>query len=251
MSTNDGRKQASPSSKPNMVSVWGRTGGGSDASIGNESYGRLTPTSAAQISLLGDVGISCTPLDGPALVTISNSKARLVFALLSMHQGTAVSRDRLADELWPDQVPDSWGAALRNVVSRVRTSLRDAFGVAGEEMLISINGAYVLQLPTDALLDVDHAQKQLVRAHDCLLVGDADQAAELAESAVLALRQPLLAEHDGTWVNGVRNQLTEQLVVGLETLSRASLLRGNETHALVRPAGRCSSPLYGRVLTAA
>ena len=79
---------------------------------------------AATIALLGRVGID---QDGrPAGRGLHGRRAELVFAYLAAEHERAVSRDALADALWPYALPDTWAAALRGVVCEVRRFLEDA-----------------------------------------------------------------------------------------------------------------------------
>ena len=58
-------------------------------------------------------------------------RAELVFAYLAVEHHRTVSRDELADALWPDMLPDTWAAALRSVVTEVRHFLEAAGMDAG------------------------------------------------------------------------------------------------------------------------
>jgi hypothetical protein len=49
-----------------------------------------------------------------------------VFAYLAAEHRRTVSRDELADALWPGVLPDTWAAALRGVITEVRRFLEDA-----------------------------------------------------------------------------------------------------------------------------
>ena len=61
---------------------------------------------------------------------LGSRQARLAFAFLLAERNHAVSRDELAEVLWPAQLPRSWEPAVRGVVSKVRHFLEDA-GPAG------------------------------------------------------------------------------------------------------------------------
>jgi hypothetical protein len=49
-----------------------------------------------------------------------------VFAYLAAEHRRTVSRDELADALWPGVLPDTWAAALRGAITEVRRFLEDA-----------------------------------------------------------------------------------------------------------------------------
>jgi two-component SAPR family response regulator len=68
--------------------------------------------------------------------TLPGGRAELVFAYLAVEHARTVSRDELANALWPRILPDSWAAALRSVVTEVRHFLDDA-GLPGNELITS------------------------------------------------------------------------------------------------------------------
>lgn len=65
--------------------------------------------------------------DGGRRVAIPGAKPRTLLGVLLLHQGEAVSVDRLIDELWGDEPPETATAALQVHVSNLRKALgRDA-----------------------------------------------------------------------------------------------------------------------------
>jgi predicted ATPase/DNA-binding SARP family transcriptional activator/class 3 adenylate cyclase len=73
-------------------------------------------------SVLGPVSV--TDADG-ADRTPGGERQRLLLATLLAHAGRVVSTDRLADQLWGDDLPANAAAALQNQVSRLRRLLAD------------------------------------------------------------------------------------------------------------------------------
>lgn len=81
--------------------------------------------------MVGRLGIDCA--DGLVVSRgLPGRRAELVFAYLTVEHHRTVSRDELADALWPDMLPDTWAAALRSVVTEVRRFLEEAGLDAGE-----------------------------------------------------------------------------------------------------------------------
>ena len=78
-----------------------------------------------RIVLLGRLAVDRdgVPAAGSGL---SGRRADLVFAYLAVEHRRSVSRDELADALWPGVLPDTWNAALRGVLSDVRRFLAGA-----------------------------------------------------------------------------------------------------------------------------
>ena len=202
-----------------------------------------------EITLAGDVTICRTgrPGDGsgsggtsPDAATgadkprrLRSAQARVAFALLTLERQRGVTRDALAEAVWPEGLPATWESALRTVVSRVRafvapeTSPDDAGGP-----LVAHGGRYLLHLPDDVVVDLEHAEACLAAAQEAVAAGDDERGRELAQTAVDRLRAPFLSDHDGDWVTGRREHLAEQLLTGLELLSHAASAQGDHATAL-------------------
>jgi DNA-binding SARP family transcriptional activator/tetratricopeptide (TPR) repeat protein len=73
------------------------------------------------VLVLGPVQISV----GDRAVELASYKVRSLLALLAMRAGRAVSRERLADELWDEAPPPTVTAALRVHMTSLRRILRD------------------------------------------------------------------------------------------------------------------------------
>ncbi|MDX6677293.1 MAG: family transcriptional regulator, regulator of embCAB operon, partial [Solirubrobacteraceae bacterium] len=118
----------------------------------------------------------------PASVSLPGRRAELVFAYLAAEHRRTVSRDELADALWPERLPDSWAAALRGVMSEVRRFLERG-GLGGGEILVTERSGYRLRLPDDVVVDLDAARAELAAARRLLTAGDATAAAAAAGHA--------------------------------------------------------------------
>ncbi|MET0684338.1 MAG: EAL domain-containing protein [Solirubrobacteraceae bacterium] len=179
---------------------------------------------AARIALLGRVGID---QDGrPSGRGLPGRRAELVFAYLAAEHDRAVSRDALADALWPYALPDTWAAALRGVVTEVRRFLEDA-GLDPADVLVSANGGYELRLPPGVRVDLDEARAAFRHARERLAADAPAEAAERAERAAALARRPFLPQHEGDWVDGVRDELASLHVRALELEARAHALAGD------------------------
>src|SRR5260221_12313948 len=66
--------------------------------------------------------------DEGRVLPLGGTKQRALLALLLLHANHIVSSDRLIDELWGDEPPESGTAALQVRVSK----LRKALGAGGE-----------------------------------------------------------------------------------------------------------------------
>jgi EAL domain-containing protein (putative c-di-GMP-specific phosphodiesterase class I)/DNA-binding SARP family transcriptional activator len=186
-----------------------RTGRGCDAS----------PVSAARIAVLGRLGIERESQEAQGR-GLPGRRAELVFAYLAVEHRRTVSRDELANALWPDVLPDSWAAALRGVVSDVRRFLEDG-GMDPAEVLAAGRGGYQLCLPAGVVVDVDETRGAVAAARQELAAGASSAAAARAGRAAALARLPFLPSHEGEWVDGVRAELDSIHVQALELEVRA------------------------------
>ena len=165
------------------------------------------------------------------LAALPGRRAELVFAYLAVEHRRAVSRDELANALWPDLLPDSWAAALRGVVTEVRRFL-DESGLAGSELIAAAHGGYQLRLPPGVTVDVDDARAALTEARAGVKRGDAGSVSAAASRAAMTAGLPFLPSHDGEWVQAVRAELEAIQVAALELAARAHVQAGDVRAAI-------------------
>ena len=184
------------------------------------------------IRLLGRLSID---RDGVASATaFPGRRSELVFAYLTAEHRRDVSRDELADALWPQELPDAWAAALRGVVSDVRRVIAGA-GLDAGAVLERTGGGYRLRLPPGAVVDLDEARVAVPAARARLEAEPAAAAADATRAAELA-RQPFLPRHEGDWVEGVRRELETLLVEALELAARGHARAGDARAAAAAAA---------------
>src|SRR3954462_11678117 len=148
-----------------------------------------------RIVLLGQLAIERG--DVPAAgreAMLPGRRSEVVFAFLAAEHRRSVSREELADEVWPETLPDTWNAALRGVLSDVRRFLEGA-GLDPAETLVADRGGLRLLLPDGAVVDMDEARAALDRAREHLAAGDAEAAATAAALAADQAALPFLAHH--------------------------------------------------------
>lgn len=93
-------------------------------------------------------------------------QTRHCFARLAGARGLPISREELAEELWPGELPVAWETALRAIVSKVRAALV-ASRIPGAT-ISQVSGSYRLNLPADAWLDITAAADAIHRAEAAL-----------------------------------------------------------------------------------
>jgi DNA-binding SARP family transcriptional activator len=138
--------------------------------------------------------------------SLPGAQGRLLLAMLAVEHRRPLSRDELADELWPHGLPRSWETALRALVSKLRAALGRA-GTCPDGLIANAFGCYQLQLPRNGWVDVDAAREALHAARSGLVRGDAAAAVTHARVTTLICRRPFLAGHYGAWALAKRDHL--------------------------------------------
>jgi DNA-binding SARP family transcriptional activator len=193
-----------------------------------EGIWRLSGT--VRVRLLGRLGVEHGDrwLDGSAL---PGRQGRIVLAYLALHHH-AVSRDDLADLVWPDTLTASWERDLSAVVSKVRAALES---IDLGSMLHGALGCYELQLPPGSTVDVEDAVRFVEDAEAALRVGNRDAAVPAATTAANLARRPFLPAERGLWIERRRDELQATLLRALDLLVEG-LAGGSFEHDAVRYA---------------
>jgi DNA-binding SARP family transcriptional activator/EAL domain-containing protein (putative c-di-GMP-specific phosphodiesterase class I) len=185
------------------------------------------PGWGARISLLGGVSIEAS---GGTRTGLPGRRSELVLAYLVLEHDRVVSREELADALWAEQLPDSWAAALRGVISEVRRALQDV-GLDPGALIDRGQGGYRFQLPPEMSVDALELTAVIDEARDALERGDAAAATAAAARAAEVSHRPFLPHHDGEWVDDVRRELNNALIRARELLVRGRRLAGDASGA--------------------
>jgi DNA-binding SARP family transcriptional activator len=158
-------------------------------------------------------------------------QAPLIFAMLVVERDRPISRDELAEELWPHMRPRSWEPALRGVVSKVRTFLTVA-GLPDNAVASRGFGGYQLHLPPDVVVDVESARSAVENADQVLREGNPTQAIALAEYARKVVVRTFFPNEKGWWVDRVRDGLGKVLLWALCVLGEGYAQRGQYQFAM-------------------
>jgi DNA-binding SARP family transcriptional activator len=181
-----------------------------------------------RIQLCGRLSIE---VDGGELVgRLRGRQVPLLLAYLVLNRDRAIARDELAVALWPDQAPRSQDAALRTLLSRLRSALGGDTVVGRDEV--------ALELPAPAWIDLEAATDQLPRALQALERGDARAAWALAQVPLNIAGRGLLPGNQAAWLEPHRRELAETRLAALEVIGRAGLRLGGTQLASVERAGR-------------
>ena len=169
-----------------------------------------------RIQLCGRLSVE---IDGVQLSErLRGRQVPLLLAYLVLNRARHVGRDELIDALWPDQPPVSQDAALRTLLSRLRSSLGSST-LAGRDELI-------LTLPEPVWIDVEAAAAEVSRAVDALEQGDGRRAWALAQVPLNIASRGLLPGAQATWLEPPRRELENVRQQALEVIGRAGLVMG-------------------------
>jgi DNA-binding SARP family transcriptional activator/class 3 adenylate cyclase len=171
--------------------------------------------------------------DGAPLV-LSSPRLQALIAYLSLHQGEAQPRRRLAFLLWPDSTESQAHTNLRTLLHRLQSALPDL------TPLLQIDAQSVMLASNLALnLDVASFEAALREAADNAS-SNLETAAPALERAVACYTGDLLPDCYDEWVQPVREQLRERLI---EALARLVALyeRGDELATAITHARRLAS----------
>jgi len=142
----------------------------------------------------------------------------MLLAYLVLNRARYVGRDELIGALWPNHAPVSQDAALRTLLSRLRSSL-GAGALSGRDEVI-------LTLPEPVWIDVEAAAAEMTRAFDALQQGDARRAWALAQVPLNIASRGLLPGAQAIWLEVPRRELEDVHLLALEVIGRAGLVMG-------------------------
>src|SRR5258708_5699909 len=155
----------------------------------------------------------------------------LTFSRLAIDRARALSRDDIANLLWPEKAPRAWDAALHSIVSKLRVLLAKT-GLKKSEAISSALGCYQLCLPGDAWVDIEAAMDAIHEAEGFAKARKWRQAWAAAQVAYHVSRRPFLAGEDGAWVDEQRGRLRAVHARACECLADAYIRNGEPTVAV-------------------
>jgi DNA-binding SARP family transcriptional activator len=181
-----------------------------------------------RIQLCGRLSVE---LDGVELVgSLRGKQVPLLLAYLVLNRERLVGREELSDALWPDQAPRSQDAAMRTLLSRLRSAL-------GADIL-SGRDELGLELPQPAWVDVEAAANEVGRAQQALEANDPRAAWALAQVPLNIASRGLLPGTQASWLESHRRELADIRLQALEVIGRAGLGLGGTQLGSVERAAR-------------
>ena len=149
---------------------------------------------------------------------LRGKQVRLLLAYLLLNRLRHVGREELIGALWSEQAPVSEDAALRTLLSRLRSAL-GASALTGRDELI-------LTLPEPVWVDLEAAGTELERAAETLERGDARAAWGLAQVPFNIAKRGLLPGIHAPWLEARRRELEDIRLRALEVIGAAGLRMG-------------------------
>ncbi|MGH9235564.1 MAG: BTAD domain-containing putative transcriptional regulator, partial [Acidimicrobiales bacterium] len=185
------------------------------------------------MAVLGPVGVGG---DADGL----GPRDRVVVAALAVRTGEAVGAEQLADALWGDRQPASWGKVIHGCVSRLRKAL-------GPAAIETVPGGYRLVLPVDDI-DARRFERLVRRGRELLTLGEPERAAHVIGEGLALWRGRALVELED-WQEGrvEAARLEELRLDAQEVLLEATLRSGRYREVLAEAQAMVAeSPLRER-----
>jgi DNA-binding SARP family transcriptional activator len=174
-----------------------------------------------EFRLLGPVEVVA---DGrPASLPAAKPRALLAALLLSSNR--VVSVDRLIDDLWGDQPPETATKALQGYVSQLRK-------VLGPDRLLTKPPGYSIRVE-EGELDLERFERLLIEGRELLAAGDSKAAAKRLAEALDLWRGAPLAEFSEPFARDAGARLEDARLAALEERIEADLALGR--HARLIP----------------
>src|SRR5436309_413951 len=170
----------------------------------------LQEESAAQertrIQLCGQVSVQ---IDGVELAgALRGRQVPLLLAYLVLGRDRHVGREELSLALWPESAPRAQDAALRTLLSRLRSAI-GASALLGREQL-------TLALPEPVWVDFEAAASRVEQARDALEDEDAKRSWALAQVPLNICARGLLPGYEAAWLEVRRRELEDLRLEALE-----------------------------------
>jgi DNA-binding SARP family transcriptional activator/DNA-binding CsgD family transcriptional regulator len=167
-----------------------------------------------EFRLLGPLEV----VDGGSPLPIPARKQRALLAVLLLNANTTVARERIVDDLWGDEVPESARKMVQIYVSQLRKALPHA-------RLHTRAPGYVLEVADDEL-DLVQFERLVADGRAALANGNPSEGAERLREALGLWRGPALAEFSEPFAQHEAARLEELRVGALEWRIETDLALG-------------------------
>ncbi len=182
--------------------------------------------------------------DGGSLAVAGN-RERTLLALLLLSANRVVSSERLADDLWAGEPPETATQVLRVFVSRLRKTLREA---GADGLLLTQLPGYVIRVEPKSV-DAACFESLVTEGRDLAARGDSTRAAATLREALALWRGPALSDvADAPAARAEAARLEEVRLSALEDRIDAELACGRHVELVAELDGWTrSEPLRERL----
>jgi DNA-binding SARP family transcriptional activator/DNA-binding beta-propeller fold protein YncE len=165
-------------------------------------------------------------IDGSRTVALGGSKQRALLAILLLRANEVISRDRLIEDLWGEQAPETASTSLHGYISQLRKVLEPRRGEVDHQLLITRPPGYLLRVDPEQF-DLRRFERLVGEAKGELAEGDAQAAFSTLAEALALWRGPPLAELGSASFASVESlRLQELRLSALEERIQAELALG-------------------------
>jgi DNA-binding SARP family transcriptional activator len=163
-------------------------------------------------------------------VHLGGPRQRAVLAILLGHANEVVPVDRLIDDVWNEDAPETAASVLQNYVSHLRRTLgRDVIATRGRD--------YAIRVP-DGTVDLHRFERLCATAAVALGEGRPGDASADLRDALALWRGPALSDlHDSVGAGRIAARLEELRNAALERRIEADLAGGRDADAVIELAG--------------
>lgn len=145
---------------------------------------------AMEFRILGPLQV----LDGARAVEVAGPKQRTLLAVLVLHAGRVVAKDRLFEILWGPEPPDGAPATLQSHVSHLRDALEPGRSSRQAGVIVAREPGYLLAADPHDDVDAGRFEALAAAGRRALAAGSLPEAAALLGEALALWRGDPLAE---------------------------------------------------------
>jgi len=180
-------------------------------------------------------------------VEVHGEQPALTLARLVLERPRALSRDELAELLWPDGPPDAWEGPARQVLSRARRALARA---EIDASALRSEGGRITLTPSEPIsTDVEDALDAVAAAAEAVDRERFDEAFAVARAARIAFRLPFFPDAEGRWVAHWHQRLHDAHARALHLAAEAALSTGDTAAAIEAGEAAIALDPYDEVAT--
>ena len=179
-----------------------------------------------EVRLLGPVEVAG---DDGTIVAVPGQKLQLLLAALAVERGRVISRDRLVDILYGDDLPRQPLNSLQVLVSRLRRSLAS---VADGPIIETTDAGYALVSGNGTGTDLERFDEMVTRGRSHLADDPGAAVIDLRDALGLVRGEPLASLPADGWARAERARFAEAQLAAVEDRIDAELATGGHANVV-------------------